>query len=115
MANKSKKIAARQAQLRARSKKGKSHGPSGIPVAATQKPKENSSKPVDINAAGQEPIEQITPQASTAVAEPIKRRSRVRGIQVKPIETYFVQEIRRIGIISAGIFATLVALIFVMP
>ena len=115
MANKSKKIAARQAQLRGRSKKTRAHGPSGIPVDTPQASKGNLSEPIDISTVTQEVAEQATLESSTTIPEPKQRRSRNRGIQVKPIETYFVQEIRRIGIISAGIFATLVALIFVMP
>tara|TARA_B100001013_G_scaffold203160_1_gene123109 strand:- start:611 stop:958 length:348 start_codon:yes stop_codon:yes gene_type:complete len=115
MAKKSKKLAARQAQLRDRSKKSRSHGPSGIPIPVPSESTIAVSNPVGISTSATEITEESTHGPSPAVLEPKERRVRARGIQVKPIETYFVQEIRRIGIISSGIFAILVALIFVMP
>ncbi len=115
MAKTSKKIAARQAQLRGRSKKSRPHGPSGIPIPIPPESKTDVSKPIDISTSTSEVHEESRHEPSSPILEPKERRIRARGIQVKPIETYFLQEIRRIGIISSGIFAILVALIFVMP
>ena len=115
MAKKSKKIAARQAQLRGRSKKSRSHGPSGIPIADTSESKITVSEPIGISTLTQEVAEESTHEPSPPILEAKQRRVRARGIQIKPIETYFAQEMRRIAIISSGIFAILVALMFIVP
>ncbi len=50
-----------------------------------------------------------------SIAQPRPPRSRNRGIQVKPVETYFLPEIRRIGIASGIVIAILIAMVFVLP
>ena len=117
MPKKSKKVASRQAQLSGRAKRTRSHGPSGIPVTSAAENISSSSKTAaDSAVAVAEPRAAARTEASTpAVAQTRTPRSRSRGIQVKPVEAYFVSEVRRIGIASAIVFAILVAMVFVLP
>ncbi len=117
MPKKSKRVASRQAQLSGRSKRTRSHGPSGIPVTASPQEGSSSSRAaVDSAVAVAEPKAVVRAEAGAPpVAQPRTPRSRSRGIQVKPVEAYFVPEIRRIGIASGIVIAILIAMVFVLP
>ena len=116
MPKKSKRVASRQAQLSGRSKRTRSHGPSGIPVTSAAENSSSSSKTAaDSAVAVAEPRAVArTEVGAPSVAQPRTPRSRSRGIQVKPVEAYFVPEVRRIGIASAIVFAILVAMVFAL-
>jgi hypothetical protein len=117
MPKKSKRIASRQAQLSGRSKRTRSHGPSGIPLTSAAENISSSSKTAaDSAVAMEEPRAVVRAEAGApAIAQPRTPRLRSRGIQVKPVETYFFPEVRRIGIASGIVFAILIALVFVLP
>ena len=117
MPKKSKRIASRQAQLSGRSKRTRSHGPSGIPSTSAAENSSSSAKTAADSAVAVAEPQAIasTGAGAPAVAQARAPRSRSRGIQVKPVETYFFPEIRRIGIASGIVFAILIALVFVLP
>ena len=113
MPKKSKRVASRQAQLSGRSKRTRSHGPSGIPETTSAESGSSSSRTA---VAVEEPQAVVKTDASApAIAQPRTPRLRSRGIQVKPVEAYFIPEIRRIGIASGVVVAILIALVFVLP
>ena len=117
MPKKSKRVASRQAQLSGRSKRTRSHGPSGIPATTSPESGSSSSRTAERSAVAVEEPRAVARAESgaPAIAQPRTPRLRSRGIQVKPIETYFFPEIRRIGIASGIVFAILIALVFVLP
>ena len=117
MPKKSKRVASRQAQLSGRSKRTRSHGPSGIPATTSAESGSSSSRSAGAPAVAVEEPRAVakTDAGAPAIAQPRAPRSRNRGIQVKPVEAYFVPEIRRIGIASGIVFAILIALVFVLP
>ena len=119
MPNKSRRIAARQAQLSGRGRRLRSHGPAGTPSAAPVQPasgpdRAGEDEPTE-GLATQEPISHTTAEREVAQPRPVRApRARARGVQVAPIETFFVPELRRIGIAFTVVVATLIALIVVL-
>ncbi len=112
--NKSKRMAARQAQLSGRSRHARSHGPSGIPlpyaqggdgqgVATVDSPRAESAAVV--GAARQAPQQGVARQGQTSRPG----RARVGGY-VLPPQAYFGAEMRHIGITLAFILAVLIIL-----
>lgn len=116
MPKKSKRVASRQAQLSGRSKRLRTHGPTGIPVTPARQDEQSQevSKAMD-----EDQATEILPQEAVAVQEVSRPtpsrtpRARGRAIQAKPIETYFSPELRRIGLTSLVAFGILTVLIFV--
>lgn len=118
MPKKSRRVASRQAQLSGRSKRVRTHGPAGIP--ATESP----SLALEPRAHGWAPAEtrpssQTAPQGPAALqtSRPTLApapRPRGRIVQLRPTESYFGPELRRIGMTTAVIFAILVVLVFVL-
>ncbi|MEE8442579.1 MAG: hypothetical protein V3S37_02415 [Dehalococcoidia bacterium] len=118
MPKKSKRIASRQAQLSGRARRVRTHGPAGIPAAGTPssapEPRPQSWAQAEADPSSEtdfhEPPAPETPRPTPAAAS----RSRGRFAQSKPTETYFVPELRRIGMTSVVIFAILAVLVFVL-
>ena len=112
MPKKSKRVASRQAQLSGRSKRLRTHGPTGIPITP-EHPQE------EVIAKDEGEATDIISQETVAVQEVSRPtpsrtpRSRGRTIQAKPIERYFSSELRRIGLTSLVAFGILTVLIFV--
>ena len=117
MPKKSKRVASRQAQLSGRSKRTRPHGPSGIPVTTAPQDGSSSSRTARDSAVAVAEAQALvkTEASAPTIAQTRTPRSRSRGVQVKPVETYFLPEIRRIGIVSGIMFAILIALVFVLP
>lgn len=118
MPKQSKKTASRQAQLSGRAKRVRVHGPAGIPTAS---PAKEVTAPTPDGIAGaavqpsaqrafqREPMAEARSKASAGSMRP-----RGRTAQLRPIETYFIPEMRRIGLASAVVVAILVVLVFVI-
>ncbi|MBI4311094.1 MAG: hypothetical protein HY681_04860 [Chloroflexi bacterium] len=104
-ANRSKRIASRQAQLSGRARHVRTHGPSGIPG------------PIGPGGDGQ-PIAAASasrPDGSSSQAPvPVARGARPRTGYVMPPEAYFGREMRKIGIVIAFILVVLAALTIVL-
>ena len=117
MPKKSKRVASRQAQLSGRSKRTRPHGPSGIPVTTSPQDGSSSSRTARDSAVAVAEAQALvkTEASAPTIAQTRTPRSRSRGVQVKPVETYFLPEIRRIGIASGIVFAILIALVFTLP
>jgi len=117
MPKKSRRMASRQAQLSGRAKRVRSHGPAGIPATKPASPA-REPRGHDWTPAEAQPSGAISPQEAAAgtsrLAPRAPTRPRGRSPQVKPIETFFVPELRRIGVTSAVIFAILAILVFVL-
>lgn len=118
MPKKSRRVAARQAQLSGRAKRERPHGPAGIPAARPSVQAEGAGstggdsaerQPSSRRRAQQTPVMEPTNSPMAAAARP-----RGRAPQLPPIETYFVPELRRIGLASAVIFIILLVLMFVL-
>lgn len=109
MPNKSRKVASRQARLSGRSRRTRTHGPSGIPSVAEPPPDEVSGD----GEAAPEGQPQTDEASEAAQAETVRvapspvPRSRGRAVQAKPIEAYFRREMLHIGIASAVVFIVL--------
>ena len=116
MPKKSKRVASRQAQLSGRSKRLRTHGPTGIPITPVRQD-EHSQEEAIAKDEGQ--ATEVLSQEAVAVQEVSRPtpsrtpRSRGRAIQAKPIETYFRPELRRIGLTSLVAFGILTVLIVV--
>ena len=116
MPKKSKRVASRQAQLSGRSKRLRTHGPTGIPITP---PRHDEHPQEEVIAKDEGEATDIISQETVAVQEVSRPtpsrtpRSRGRAIQAKPIETYFSSELRRIGLTSLVAFGILTVLIFV--
>ena len=117
MPNKSRKVASRQARLSGRSRRTRTHGPSGIPTVAEPLSDEVSG---DGEAApdGQQLLDEAEEaseavQAAAPAPAPV-HRPRTRGIQTRPIETYFRKEMLHIGIASVVVFAVLAVVAVVL-
>lgn len=107
MPNKSRKVASRQARLSGRSRRTRTHGPSGIPAVAEPQPEETSADgdaEQDVQPLSDEPPAPV--QAETPRVAPVPR-SRSRTVQVRPIETYFRKEMLHISIAAVVVFAVL--------
>ncbi|MCL0044161.1 hypothetical protein M1N24_01370 [Dehalococcoidia bacterium] len=116
MPKKSKRIASRHAQLSGRAKRVRVHGPLGIPTTnppVTPTERRTYTKP-PIEAGGVTDATPVGVSASTVVDATYHQRSRVRGSQLKPIETYFAPELRRIGLVAGVICVILTTLVFVL-
>lgn len=112
MPKKSRRVASRQAQLSGRSKRVRTHGPAGIPATESPSP---AQEPRAHGWAQAEP----RPSSETAPQTPrptpaTAPRARGRIAQRRPAESYFVPELRRIGMTTAVIFAILVILVLVL-
>lgn len=112
MPKKSRRVASRQAQLSGRSKRVRTHGPGGIPATnpptPAPAPRPQSWSPAEARPSSKTAPE--TPRPTSATAP----RARGRIVQLRPAESYFVPELRRIGVTTAVIFAVLVILVFVL-
>jgi len=113
MPNKSRKVASRQARLSGRSRRTRTHGPSGIPTVAEPLADEVSG---DGEAApeGQQLLDEAEAVQAAAPAPATVHRPRTRGIQTRPIETYFRKEMLHIGIASVVVFAVLAVVAVVL-
>ena len=117
MPKKSRRMASRQAQLSGRAKRVRSHGPAGIPATKPASPARESRghdwTPTEARPSGTTSPQEAAPGTSrlAPIAPP---RPRGRSPQVKPIETFFLPELRRIGMTSAVIFAILAIRVFVL-
>ena len=113
MPNKSRKVASRQARLSGRSRRIRTHGPSGIPTVAEPLSDEVSG---DGEAApeGQQLLDEAEAVQAAAPAPATVHRPRTRGIQTRPIETYFRKEMLHIGIASVVVFAVLAVVAVVL-
>ncbi len=116
MPNKSRRVASRQARLSGRSRRTRTHGPSGIPTEVEPQPDEASADGVAEPEA--QPLTDETSeavQAETPRAAPVPvPRSRARAVQARPIETYFRREMLHIGIASVVVFAVLAVVAVVL-
>ena len=116
MPKKSKRVAARQAQLSGRGRRARRHGPPGLvpqsPPPAPSAPATEDSEALDTagpSAAAEAQLpthEQAEPAATPAA--PV--RSRRRAATVLSPAPYFKPEMVRIGVVSAIIFAILAIL-----
>lgn len=107
MPNKSRRVASRQARLSGRSRRTRTHGPSGIPTVAEPQPEETSA-----DEAAEPEAQSLTGETSEAVQAETPRpapvpRSRARAVQARPSETYFRKEMLHIGIAAVVVFAAL--------
>ena len=117
MPKKSKRIAARQAQLSGRAKRLRPHGPAGVP--ATYSAPQADELGGGSASVGRQPStamtaqQKVSPEARSVTAASASR-SRGKAPPIPSIETYFFPELRRIAIASALIVGILVALMFVL-
>ena len=116
---KSRKIAARQAQLSGRSKRNRPRGASGTPLVRNSEASPNrqfsvtQESPVSEDVSGNESSQVVTEHPETqSHTRPGRRLSRLA--QPLPIETYFVREMRRIATVVILIGGILAALTFVL-
>ncbi|MFC1935185.1 hypothetical protein ACFLX9_00205 [Chloroflexota bacterium] len=118
MPKKSRRVASRQAQLSGRAKRVRTHGPAGIPTtkppSPAREPHTDSRTPAETR-----PSSEIAPQEAPSLdtSRPTTApppRPRGRAPQLRPIETYFAPELRRIGVTSAVIFTLLAILVFLL-
>ncbi|MBI4198924.1 MAG: hypothetical protein HY535_00415 [Chloroflexi bacterium] len=117
MPSKSKRVAARQAQLSGRGKRSRPHVASGV---AAETPSSGG------HARDSAPVveEGVASPSSTATAPrgdvvggwgpAASARPRGRAIARRPAEAYFRPEVRRIGLMAALIFAILIVLYWVL-
>ena len=117
MPKKSKRVAVRQAQLSGRAKRERAHGPSGVP--ATRPVTQATGSESDGAAAkGQHytptPVHEAPGQEPQRFATGPAKRQRSRTPQRPPIEMYFPQELRRIGMGMGVVAVLLVVLMFVL-
>ena len=118
MPKKSRRMASRQAQLSGRAKRVRSHGPAGIPTtkpaSPAREPRGHDWTPAEARSSGAMSPQEAAAPGTSRLAPIAPPRPRGRSLQVKPIETFFVPELRRIGMTSAVIFAILAILVFVL-
>lgn len=117
-ANKSKRIASRQAQLSGRSRHTRPHGPSGIPQAGAPDQTSSSQAQTTTSAVGAtpptEPATQPAPRRQTPTPTARTGSSRRSNPYILPPEVFFGREMRRIGIVVGSILALLVVLTFLL-
>ena len=116
MPKKSKRIASRQAQLSGRSKRTRTHGPTGIPITPARqdgRSQEEAGAKDEGQAAEASSQEAVATQEVSRPAPSATPRSRGRAIQAKPVEAYFNSELKRIGLTSLGVFVILVVLVVI--
>ena len=117
MPKKSKRVAARQAQLSGRGRRARRHGPPGF---VSQSPPPAPSAPVTEDSEAPDPAgpsaaaearlpthQQAEPAATTAA--PVRSRRKAAAAALSPVP-YFKPEMVRIGVITAIIFAILAVL-----
>lgn len=117
MPNKSRRIASRQAGLSGRAKRERPHGPPGIPK--TPPPSRESGggygrARLDGSAAQPSEAQGTTPPAVARAPGATPQRQRGRGVQRKPLESYFLSELRRIALTTGAILLILAVLAFVL-
>ncbi len=116
MPKKSKRVASRQAQLSGRSKRLRTHGPTGIPVAPAVhegRTQEESRAKDEVQATEAPSPEAVAVQEVSNPTPSRTPRSRSRAIHAKPVETHFNSELKRIGLVSLVAFGILTVLIIV--
>ena len=120
MAGKSRRVAARQAQLNRRRKK-QQRGPSGIPAAPREAAAVAEAPAVAEAAVATAPVEpspapEARPSAPSAAyrGAPRARPAASPREQNVPAAQYMVPEIRRIAAMAATAFAVLIVLKFVL-
>jgi len=116
---KSRKIAARQAQLSGRSKRNRTRGPSGTPlVQNSESGSDRSSSPPQehpvTEANSVTGTSQIVPEHPQPQRSTRSNRRLSRHAQPLPIETYFGREMRRIATVVVLVSGILTALAFVL-
>ena len=114
MPKKSKRVASRQAQLSGRSKRVRTHGPTGIPATPARRDQqtEEEAGAKDENQAMDAPSQEtVTAREVARPAPSATPRSRSRAIQARPIEAYFGSELKRIGLISIAVFGILAVMV----
>lgn len=116
MPKKSKRVAARHAELSGRAKRIRPHGPAGIPSARPGAPAPGPRGDGWVSEGGSGAgVAQKTPRAdsSTAGIAPVAR-ARGRAVPAMPAETYFKPELRRIALAASVVLAILGVLVFVL-
>ncbi|MFH1142005.1 MAG: hypothetical protein V1724_10215 [Chloroflexota bacterium] len=117
MPKKSRRVAARQAQLSGRAKRERPHGPAGVPAT---RPATQATGPGGDGAAVERqrytpvPPQESQGQESQRFTTASAARQRSRAPQLPPIETYFAPELRRIGVGMGVVAIILVVLMFVL-
>ncbi|MBI4200815.1 MAG: hypothetical protein HY531_00825 [Chloroflexi bacterium] len=111
MPKKSRRVASRQAGLSGRAKRERPHGPAGIPKTPPRREPGSGDGRVQTTTSAQAPL----PSRAVLETGVAPQRQRGRGPQQrKPLETYFVSEVRRIGLTSAVILLILAVLVFIL-
>jgi len=118
MPKKSRRVASRQSQLSGRAKRVHAHGPTGIPTGTPQhptvEPRTSTWAPGEAETIPDSSPRELPTVAATGTTPNPSYRTRGATVQVKPAETYFIPELRRIGLASVMVFALLFALIFLL-
>ena len=120
MPKKSRRVASRQAQLSGRAKRVRAHGPSGVSTAGPvtpaqgQEPRGDGWSLVEAQPSPESATEGTPPLEAPRTAPTPPPRLRSRAPQVRPVGTYSIPELRRIGLTSVVIVAILVVLVFVL-
>ena len=99
-----------------RSRRTRTHGPSGIPSVA-EPPPDEVSVGGEAASEGQLPPDEASEAVQAVAPAPTPTpvyRSRGRGLQSRPIEAYFRKEMLHIGVASAVVFAVLAVLSVVL-
>lgn len=113
-ANKSKRAASRQAQLRDRSRHNRGHGPSGIPLPYTPEDNMQGIAVADgVRTDGAPGAAPASPFSARRVQGTRQPRGRY-GVNVLPPQAYFGREMRRIAIVVALITALLITLTLIL-
>ena len=122
MPKKSKRVAARQAQLSGRGRRARRHGPSGLvsqsspstppAPAAEDDVTPDLAQPAAVEAQVPVPQQSRPAEAPITPAAPIRSRRRAAAA-LSPVP-YFKPEIVRIGVITSIIFAILAVLTIVL-
>ncbi len=120
MPRKSRRTAARQAQLSGRARRERPHGPTGIPEgigttpSVASGPGDESQVIAEAKTASGGVAASRSTAPSSRVAAVAASQPRGRGLQVAPIETYFAPEIRRIALMTGAILVILAVLVFLL-
>ena len=118
MPKKSRRVAARQAQLSGRAKRERVHGPAGVPATRPATQATGPGGDGGALAEGQRYTpasgQEAQPQEFQRFASASAARQRSRTLQLPPIETYFAPELRRIGLGIGVVAIILVVLMFVL-
>ena len=113
-ANKSRRMATRQAELSGRSTRRRGHGPSGIPLPYASGDEGQAVAALEgapADASGAAPVRQTATQPGQRQGLAGRTgRARAGGGYVLPPQAYFAKEVLRIGITLSIIVAILIAL-----